>query len=659
MSDWRERQRQKDDAAAAALAQNPAKPPLLAYLLSRRQEAVDARSLNGIDADLEDCQRRRAGKYTAGREAELKAAGVPVFWSPITSTKCRQTEQRVREYMIRFGERAWTAEPTPDPDLPESVAMEAQDAANVAFAEALANGTQMSLEEVAALEAAIKDELLARERDLARARVGRMATKIEDLLTEANWNISVQDEFISNTVTYGTGFIKGVVVRNLPRRSWNPKTRKPTVSIKPTPTVAAPNPFDIFPAPWATTTQDPIFERCRSYRASFAGMRGLPYYQTAEIDAFLKEHPQGANASQVADTQARDSGERKGTVGSDNRLEYWEYHGPIEGYMLKLWGKEFADFEDVRDYEVEVLFTDQHVLKVMPNWNEMGTHPYVKTTLFQIPGSFWGIGMPLAVKPSQDKANGASCALLHNMGWASGPMGQVDVNRLQDPTEAASWFPGKLWHTTNDQGLTVPAVAAILVPSLAGPLQSIYRDALVDADNESNMPAYQFGGAPNTGAAGSTARGLSMQLSASDRGVTEIVGRMGQEAIGPLIQIIADFLNMYSDDESIKGDIRIVSKGITAFMGQALMQDGLRDFLDRTANPIDMQIFGAAYAPFRLGIHRKLAELMRLEIVNLIPEDAPQPPMLPGAEEPNSGGRNAAGTPTRTEQPSTLPAGSR
>ncbi len=300
---------------------------------------------------------------------------------------------------------------------------------------------------------------------------------------------------------------------------------------------------------------------------------------------------------------------------SDNEYTVYEFWGPVPGEHLKNWG--ITSAKDGIDYEFQVMWSGNYILKVMANPDPLNRRPYHKATFKRTVGSFWGRGVPQLMRGSQDRANAAIRSLITNMGMASGPQAVVDVSRLAKGERVTDLFPRRVWQTTNEFNLNAKPVDFMIIPSNAGELQAVYDRAVKDADTESGVPAYNYGSDQMSGPA-RTVGGLSILMNAAARGIKEAFSDIDQNAINPLITRFYVWNMLYSEDEAVKGDLNVVAKGASGMLLRELQLQKLTEFMDRTNNPLDQQILGIEG---RAGLLRKQAKLLNIDTTDIVPSE--------------------------------------
>jgi hypothetical protein len=227
--------------------------------------------------------------------------------------------------------------------------------------------------------------------------------------------------------------------------------------------------------------------------------------------------------------------------------------------MLQEWG--VGNCDPAEDYNMEVLWSGNYILKVMPRWDDVRAKGYYKAVFKAVPGSFWGIGVPLMMSASQDRANSLMIAMLDNNSWGTGPIMWLDQTRLVNVNDAKDMHPHKVVLTHTPMGATGPPMGFAQVELKLAELMAQYRQCLSDSDNESAVPAYSYGQNP-TGGAASTYSGLQTLMNSAAKGIKDALLSIDQ-AMEAFISGWADWNNEYAEDESVKGGVKVLCSGST------------------------------------------------------------------------------------------------
>jgi hypothetical protein len=248
-------------------------------------------------------------------------------------------------------------------------------------------------------------------------------------------------------------------------------------------------------------------------------------------------------------------------------------------------------------------------------WDEVGVKPYFRAVFKQVPGSFWGIGVPLLMSASQDRANSMMIALLDNTSWGTGFIGWINQNRLVNMDDVKEMH-SKKWiaiQTSTNPGDNGPPMGSVQFDLKVQELDALYQRCLGDADNESGVPAYMYGSGQASGAAG-TYSGLATLMNAAARGIKDALLEIDQ-MLCKFIQHWADWDNEYSDDDSVKGDIRVVCSGSTGLFVQEMQLQKLDELAIQAKD-----MMGITGPRFVIDILRQKARILKAD-ASLLPSD--------------------------------------
>ena len=485
-------------ATAAVQNQESVASALAAHVRSCFEQAESYRRVNGITERLLDAQRRRRGVYSATKLAEIEALGGSKLHTHDTEVKCNAAEALIEDVLAPMGEKIWSIEATPMPDIPDDIKTNIIEATMMKLAMEIQDGSEMpdenAIREYAQnLREEIEDELKA----IAKERADRMSLLMDDQIVEMKFR-DVFSEFLSNLVTYGTGFIEGPIVIRRKDMAWEGSDY--AVSERHVLAAEAPSPFDMYPQPDKVKMDDGwIIRRRRMSGKDLSLAKKLSGYIEREIIDLLTTRPAG-HREYLPEDQERSDNELKGSnLQNEGRyydvLDFW---GSIAGAMLEEFGMKGLVPTDF--YDVRVMTCANRVIRVMPNPDPLGRHPYYAAQYKKVVGSLWGSGVPHLIAPSQDLANAAIRAIANNMGIASGPMVAIDVSRLPPGTNIETLHPWQLFQFRNPNGIASDPIKFFQPDSNVQALMLVYDRALQKMDDESGIPAYSYGNEDVAGA---------------------------------------------------------------------------------------------------------------------------------------------------------------
>lgn len=619
--------RDQAEADAKAAADRQAMPVILGlagYLRTCWDAAREAKQ--PIETKMLRALRQRTGEYEADKLAEIRKTGGSEIFMMVTETKCRGAESWLRDILLDEGEVPFGLKPTPIPDVPPDYKeMVTQEIANKVIQNIQQMGVapdQATMKEYQEhAEEMVRNELLEEAMD----RAERMQTFIRDQFAEGGMLESF-DAFISDLTTYPNAILKGPVVRRQRSLDWSNETGKyvPTVNEKLAPTYGRVDPFKFYTEPGITKMEDGFtLEHHILTRSDLADLIGVPGYDDGAIRAVLDSMPTGAlngwlwsSEMTKAPLENKHSIWRRPTQQVD-ALEFW---GRVSGKMLIEWGMDKAEVPDEnKEYDVNAWLVGSHVIKATLNYDPLGGKPYKSTSFIKRPGSFWGTSIPEIIEDVQSMCNGAARALMNNMGLASGPQVEVNIDRLPEDEKVTQVYPWKIWQVLNDPlGSGQPAVRFNQPDDRSGALMTVYKEFVRLADDQSGIPAYVYGDG-NVGGAGRTASGLSMLMGSAGKGIRQVIMHIDFEVIGPMVTDQYNWNMRYVDDETIKGDCEIIPRGAVTLATREQLNVRRVEFLQATANPIDSQIVGMKG---RAAILREVAKGLSMPVDDIVPTDA-------------------------------------
>jgi len=525
----------------------------------------------------------------------------------------------------------FTLEPTPIPDLPEE---EIQNIANQVVMEAGRSGflgpeeniqeNDMLQEVIVERAKELRGQILQEIRKIAKDRSINMKKVIEDQLIEGNWRDAFSG-FIYNLVTFHSAFIKGPIVRVKETLKYQPGEQgafTPVVHKAMVVEFEAPSPLDIYPSPGSTKIDEGyVFERKRFYRNELEECKGSPGFNDAAINLVLEQYRKGFEDLMVGDSERQQIENRRDSdLNIDERIEGVIFWGNIQGRLLAEWGVEgITDLN--AEYAANVVKIGEFVIKAQLNPDPLHRKGICKASWEDIPGAFWGKGIPQLMRDTQNMVNSSARSLANNMAIASGPQVEIDVDRLPPGEEIEAMYPWKIWQTRAPQagGQYGPAVQFYQPSPMGEQLLRVYDYFARQADRQTGIPAYTGGDTTGTasGAAG-TASGLNTLMASASRGIKLVIARIDDGIITPLIERMFDYNMLYNPDESIKGDLKVVARGVNSLLQLEQEQAAKMNFLQITANPIDMEIIGT---DGRAKVLREVAKNLNMDDEEVVPNE--------------------------------------
>lgn len=615
--------RQEQEASDRALQERQNQPVILGLAAHLRQcWDVAQMAKKPIEQKMLRALRQRNGEYEADKLKQIRAQGGSEIYMMITEVKCRAAESWLRDILLDNGSPPWDLHATPIPELSPVQAKEVQNE----FAQKVLKmveevGQAPTPEQMSELKEMVSQDYRFRILREAQTRADRMKIKIQDQFAQGGWEQSFND-FITDLVTYPAAFVKGPIVRRQRTLGWKTTPTGQTI-VEPIerlgPEYERVDPFRIYPEPGITNINDGyLFEHHKLTRMALSDLIGVPGYDEDAIRKVLEIGNGQSWINEDVELQ-KDEEERKyyAYMRPTTEFDALEFWGKVSGKMLREWGMSEDEVpDDAREYAANVWLVGNYVIKAVLNYDPLGEKPYAKTSFIKCPGAFWGKGIPEIIEDLQGVCNAAARALVNNMGISSGPQVEVNLERIPANEDITQLSPWKIWQTTNDPlGSSAPAIRFTQPDSRAQELMAVYEKFSRLADDHSGIPAYVYGDL-NVQGAGRTSSGLSMLMGAAGKGIRQVVMHTDTDVVKPIVLRQFVYNMRYDEDESIKGDVEVIAKGAINLAVKETVNVRRIEFLNATANPIDLEIIGKEG---RATILREVAKGLQMPVEEVVP----------------------------------------
>jgi hypothetical protein len=109
---------------------------------------------------------------------------------------------------------------------------------------------------------------------------------------------------------------------------------------------------------------------------------------------------------------------------------------------------------------------------------------------------------------------------------------------------------------------------------------------------------------------------MSMMIGNASKQIKQLISSIDIHIVGPAVERCYQWLMQYDPDSGLKGDLKIVARGALSLVTKEAAQVRRNEFLQYTANPIDMQILGLEG---RAELLRESAKTLNLNPDKLVP----------------------------------------
>jgi hypothetical protein len=553
-----------------------------------------------IQQKLLDNLRAFNGEYDPAILFEIrKLRGSEQFLS-LTPTKCIAALSWLTDIYDQPVDRPWDIQPTPMATIPldmeneirqqvigEVVSLISQ------YSKVTGSNPQQLMKQFLPQ---VRKRIYNKVQDKAKEGIEEFKLAMQDQLVEGGW-YDAYKQCLFDLVVYKAAILKGATFRRVRRfaRDFNSADGVYTNNIESLiiPTFERKSPFQIYPAPDSLGVQDSYL--CDLFPLSLKQIYDLIGVEGFNEDAIRRVLSQyqtgGLREWAVIDTEIirlTSSGQQTTFLDTD-KIDVVEFWGDVPGEYLRRWGMSVEEIPDEhKRYDVCVWLIGNEVIKAMLNPNPMGLKPYSVASYVNIPGSFWGRGLPELITDLQQICNALVRAIVNNAAFASSPMVEYDIDRIPPGFDQAL-YPLKTIESTSKM-MESPAMKFYQAQLTAPALQQVLAYFTQLADQYS-LPSYAHGGT-QVGGAGRTSSGLSMLMNSANRVIKNVVKNADQMIKESLRHLFV--YNMYynADKFSFIGDVDIVAKGVNAMLQEEQLAVRRMEFLNSTNNPVDLELVG-------------------------------------------------------------------
>ena len=560
------------------------------------------------------------GIYDPQKLAEIRKFGGSEVYARLIAAKCRGASSLLRDVYLG-ADRAWGLEPEADPEVPAEVQQAISTLIQSELQQAASIGMQITPQQ-------IKDRLwglMSKARIAAKKSAEEKTTlaedKLDELLTEGNFYGALAD-CIVDVPLFPYVCLKGPSVRMVFEVDWS--QGRPLMKRKPKLWWERISPFDVYWTPGAADIEDAsIVERTRLTRNDLNDLLDVEGYDHAAIRQVLENYGSGGLSMDwdMAEAPRAQLESREDPWFNQSRMiSCLQYTGNVQGKMLLEHGFTSADIPDpIRDYAIEAWMIGQYLIKVQLGVSPRRRHKYYISSWEKVPGTPVGNAIPDQISDLQEVCNAAMRSLVNNLSIASGPQVVVNEERLAGLETGEDLYPWKRWRVTNPllTGSTEKPVDFFQPQSNANELLGVFKAVYDLSDDVSAIPRYLSGNSPG-GGAGRTASGLAMLMGNASKILQTVCANIDRDIMNPALTGLLDLVLLTDQSGMLTGTESVTSKGVAVAMQRETMRARQLEFLQLTANPIDMQIMGPKG---RAAVLRSVSTTIGMPGEEIVPTD--------------------------------------
>ena len=570
------------DYASEIEVPNDARDKLATVVARRFNDAVRWQSqerVGGVPLRmvLRQCYDQYHGILSPTEQKIIDDIGVDAHVN-LSAMKAGVVQSYLAESLIQAGQLPWTIQPTPVPDLSDSGEL------------MVAQSVQQSVEQgfrgdLRSLVYSLKSEAARKELEHAQDIADNMMKLITDQCAEGGWNRAMFG-FINNFCVYPYAVLAGPIPTRRVRMQWSGETLRPKYetfyefkSI---------SPWDFWWSPDSPDTQrgTGIFIRQRWTRQQLLDAAKMTSYIGENIIKVLDDANRNdfryhwiSNNPEQTDSQVLSWRDNDTTI---DMLIHWGY---FSGRELTKYG--VPGLEDDEFYNAMVTMCGRHIIQVLVEKNPtLNKRPVFTASFYTTQDRIPGESIPQRLRDVERCYETCLRYLISNAYYGSAPITEADyarVSKFMSDEDIGRIIPGSMYFSEPELGNATPAFKYYSLPNNMAAFQNALVYFMDLADRVTNIPAALHGTAQGSGA-NRTFRGAAMLQSNAVKAIQSAVFNIDEFVYKPLGELLYNYNMVYSKDQTVKGDCKIMARGVTALLQKETDRQNSYEILQMVAS---------------------------------------------------------------------------
>lgn len=538
-------------------------------------ERVGDKSLRQV---LRECYDQFNGNLSPVDSQIAEEIGVAAYVN-LTAMKSGLVQSYLLETLVQGGKLPWTVQPTPIPQLSESgeyeVLTQVED-------EVFNNGFNGDLRE---LVKQLKTTVMRKEYEAAKQAADNMEKLMTDQCIEGGWNNAMYG-FATDFTVYPFAVLQGPVPVRKPRLQW--VGDRLTTKLETFYEFRSVSPWDFWYSPDSPDTQrgTGVFVRQRWTRQKLLEAAKLPSYIRSNIIKVLKDtESYNYNFKWLSENPDQPDDQLAMWANCSATVDVLIHYGFFSGRELRDYG--ITNVEDYDFYNATVTVINGHTIQVViPTNPNLNLRPIYTASFYKTHDRIPSFSIPQRIRDVERCYLTVLRYMILNSSNASGPITEADYTRLSKymtDEDIAKLIPNTVYLADSSIGTNNPALRFYSIPSVMPQYLQILEYFMALVDRVSNVPAALHGTAQGSGV-NRTFRGAAMLQGNAVKAIQAAVANIDQFVFEPLGQQLYNYNMLYSSDESVKGDCKVLAQGATGLLQREIDRQNSYEILQLTAS---------------------------------------------------------------------------
>lgn len=570
------------DYASEIEVPNDARDKLATVVARRFNDAVRWQSqerVGGVPLRmvLRQCYDQYHGILSPTEQKIIDDIGVDAHVN-LSAMKAGVVQSYLAESLIQAGQLPWTIQPTPVPDLSDSGEL------------MVAQSVQQSVEQgfrgdLRSLVYSLKSEAARKELEHAQDIADNMMKLITDQCAEGGWNRAMFG-FINNFCVYPYAVLAGPIPTRRVRMQWSGETLRPKYetfyefkSI---------SPWDFWWSPDSPDTQrgTGIFIRQRWTRQQLLDAAKMTSYIGENIIKVLDDsNRNGFRYHWISNNPEQTDSQVLSWRDNDTTIDILIHWGYFSGRELTKYG--IPGLEDDEFYNAMVTMCGRHIIQVLVEKNPtLNKRPVFTASFYTTQDRIPGESIPQRLRDVERCYETCLRYLISNAYYGSAPITEADyarVSKFMSDEDIGRIIPGSMYFSEPELGNATPAFKYYSLPNNMAAFQNALVYFMDLADRVTNIPAALHGTAQGSGA-NRTFRGAAMLQSNAVKAIQSAVFNIDEFVYKPLGELLYNYNMIYSKDQTVKGDCKIMARGVTALLQKETDRQNSYEILQMVAS---------------------------------------------------------------------------